>query len=320
MSERIARGLGAALWAAILQALSCGKLEHAPEPAPSPSASASASAQAPPAQAASPGSAAPQTATPPPSPCRVLRVRGAARVRGGAELGEQSPLDGLHWIELEANSEVVVRHGSSAREFALLGPGEALACRAGLEQVLLTRGGFRSSRGTGVRPGAELWVATPFASLRYADASLELRVSSDGARVRVSQGRVHADPAVQVRGAPKAPLEGARSELRLHGSATPDSLLAECARSAEKSEQIARELLGSRERGLGAKAAEQLTARRHARAACLIAESALGAEGTRDPRLADQLARANQRWQSIPAATASAAPSAAPGGVKERFR
>jgi hypothetical protein len=236
------------------------------------------------------------------SPCRVLRVKGSARAVGGAPLAALSPLDGKAWVELEAGAEVSVRHGATSREFSLQGPGLFLPCRLGLEQILISEGEFVSSRGSGVRPGAEMWVSTPAAALHYGDADAHVRVEHGSLRVRVTSGSLVAESSVG--GASQSlTLAGPNAEKRWAFSAASGDRAKRCEVSARKAKEGADQVLAATGSELGPLAAAQLESRRRARADCLIAETSI--EGTKDPgekaRLSDQVAQANQLWQGIPA-------------------
>ncbi len=89
-----------------------------------------------------------------PAKCRAIGVRGSAIVEGGEPIRRGDALDGRRWLTLEQNSEVVVRHADSSREYALIGPAHALPCRAGAEEVLLETGELRAAPGGGARAGA----------------------------------------------------------------------------------------------------------------------------------------------------------------------
>src|SRR6187551_1830727 len=132
--------------------------------------------------------------------CRALVVTGVATV-DGAPLATSSLLDGAHWVELAAGASVALRHTQTTREFKLIGPGHALPCRDGAEQILLADGQLSTSANLGVRPGAEVLIATPEAVVRYGDAALDLEFGSKGLRVRVKQGEAWVEP--EERGKPR---------------------------------------------------------------------------------------------------------------------
>lgn len=232
------------------------------------------------------------------APCRALRVTGSAQRVGGEPLVTSNALDGKAWLELGADASVAVRHGASSREFELRGPGRFLPCRAGLEQVLIAEGVFESSPGAGVRPGAEMWVATPFAALHYGDANLSVRVGQKELLARVVNGRVVSEaelaPGTQALAVPK--------EKRWTHLLAPNERAERCDSAAHTARGSADELMRASS-DLGKLAAAQLEQRRRARAECLIAETALArlSDTAEKGRLSDQVERANQLWQAIPA-------------------
>jgi hypothetical protein len=217
---------------------------------------------------------------------------------GGTRLSTSDPIDGKTWFELAADASVAIRHGPSSREFELRGPGRALPCRAGLEQVLLSEGSFESSPGAGVRPGAEMWVATPFVALRYGDASLTMRARAKDLSVRIVQGRA----ASEADGSSTTETLDAPGEKRWTRWLPASERARSCEAFAEAARKSAEELLASTSE-LGKLAAAQLEQRRRARAQCLIAETALERlpNTAEKARLTDQVERANRLWQTIPA-------------------
>ncbi len=237
-----------------------------------------------------------------PPPCRALRVKGHARFDGGASLVDMTPLDGIAWIDLDAGAEVSVRHGVSAREFSLTGKGRFLPCYGGLEQVLLSEGVFRSSPGSGVRPGAEVWVATPFGALRYGDGNLEVRVEATTLSVRVQQGQAFTEASAPS-GLAKLTLSGPKASAKLKGRPPIRALVTACSEAATRARSSAAALMASTGTPLGELARAQLESRRQARAQCLVAESGLGQADnpTEVAALREELGRANEAWKAIPA-------------------
>ncbi|MGC4089884.1 MAG: hypothetical protein QM756_18755 [Polyangiaceae bacterium] len=281
-------------------AAACGKARTDPIGGATASRSASAPASV---TASAPAPAPPPIAPDMPqliqAPCRVLRVSGSARVVAGMELSNLTGLDGKAWLELAAKAEVSVRHGATSREFSLHGPGRFLPCRQGLEQVLVAEGAFESSAGSGVRPGAEMWVSTPFGTVRYADADARLRVEAGGLRLSAASGRV----VVEGSDGKLLTLTAPVPERRL-GSALPATeSVTRCEASARTAEQSAARVLAPGGDDLGKLAATQLESRRRARAQCLVAEASVErlAEGPEKARLRDQVSQANQLWQAVPA-------------------
>lgn len=267
----------------------------APSSAPAPSASA------PPAPLAS---SATTRAEQPKAACRALAVTGVATL-DGSPLTTSAVLDGEHWVALAPGSSVALRHTQTSREFRLIGPGHALPCRDGSEQILLADGQLSTSANLGVRPGAEVLIATPGGVVRYGDAALDVEFGGQGLRVRVKQGEAWVEP--EERGKPRF-KNPARSgaEVRLSRSpAKPESLVDDCRRAAEAAEASARRVLGEGAGGsdsLGTRAAAHMLERAKARTACSVAAAAAFSE--RDPalrqRLSASVAHADAVWQSVP--------------------
>ncbi|HLV64424.1 MAG TPA: hypothetical protein VKY73_01370 [Polyangiaceae bacterium] len=259
---------------------------------------------------------------PPPEPvvverataCRLLRVSGDVRAEGGAALAERAVLDGATWVTLGEKGRAVVVHARSGREITVVGPGRFLPCRGGAEQFLVTEGKLESSAGTGVRPGAEVWIATPFGTLRYGDAALVADVRERELRVEVARGALAAELAPGVRGFPAKGLSGPNARAVLTGKPDPAALVEACAAAAREASESATRLLAAKSGPpLGSEAARQLTLRRRARSLCASADASLARVD--DPavrsRLGDQLALAEQRWQTISSSAIPGSPGSA---------
>jgi hypothetical protein len=116
-------------------------------------------------------------------PCRVMALAGSPTIAfdGGASALAQSSV-AAGWVTLTASDSMTVTLPRTARELTFLGPGLAHPC-VGTDEAWLLRGRFQGARGSGESPGADQWVVTPFAVLRYGSAILE---------VAVDEGAVHA--------------------------------------------------------------------------------------------------------------------------------
>jgi len=239
--------------------------------------------------------------------CRALSVAGVARV-DGVPIALSALLDGTHWVELEAGASVALRHTQTSREFRLIGPGHVLPCRDGSEQILLADGQIATSAMLGVRPGAEVLIATPAGVVHYGDAALDLDFGSKGLRVRVKQGEAWVEP--EARGTPRFgnPVRSGAEARLPKASATGESLVDACQSAAQAAESSARLVLeGEATAGrdsLGARAAAHMRERSKARIACAIA--AASAFTASDPairqRLSASVAHADVLWQSVPRA------------------
>jgi len=239
--------------------------------------------------------------------CRVLAVSGVATV-DGTPLSTAALLDGAHWVELAAGASVALRHSATSREFKLIGPGHALPCRDGSEQILLADGQLSTSANLGVRPGAEVLIATPEGIVHYGDAALDLEFGAKGLRVRVKQGEAWVEP--EERGQPrfKNPVQNG-TEARLPNThPKPRSLVDACQKSAETARESAERVLrGQGAAGgdsLGARAAAHMRERSKARTACAIAAVAAFSETNPADRqsLSASVVHADELWQSVPRA------------------
>lgn len=301
----VQRHFARAIWLALgIACLACGKRVTSSAPSATSSAVTPSAPAMPLPNTPSEPSAAPLAEAVKPG-CRALAVTGVASVEG-APITVSHLLDGKHWVELSAGSSVALRHTQTSREFKLIGPGHVLPCRDGSEQILLADGQLSTSANLGVRPGAEVLIATPEGVVHYGDAALDLELASKGLRVRVKQGEAWVEP--QDRGKPafKNPVRSG-AEARLSRSpAKAKSLVETCERAAESAEASARSVLqGDGAAGadsLGARAAAHMRERSKARMACAVAAAAAFTEG--DPaarqRLSASVAHAEALWQSVP--------------------
>lgn len=236
--------------------------------------------------------------------CRVMSLSGDVR-RAGTSLRAGELLDAQERLELGVGSTLHLVHTASARQWTFSGPARAFACERGAEEIVLARGTLRTESGSGVRPGAEVWVGTPFGTLRYADARAELRVTSEALQVEVSSGSIWFSP-----------LDAEADDLELKAGSTtfparryrPASAAAtaRCERAAGAAEAGARALRSDALEALGERAREHVRARQRAHATCSGALAALLAgddgagqdERSRAGYLA--LAAYDRQWRSVP--------------------
>lgn len=225
-------------------------------------------------------------------------MQGDVRTSEGEPLAPMSPLSGDSWLRLGKDAELTVRHATSAREFVLRGPGTMLPCRRGEEQVLVESGSFHSATGTGARPGAEMWIGTPFGSARYGDADFELSVTATQLAVVARSGSVWTELTSAARGRPADGRITPARPLRANGSPDAAALTEVCATSARAARDAAEALKLPRggSPGLGERAAAQMLLRQRARALCLAAAAAVPRlkDGTLRGRLLDQISRSEQ--------------------------
>jgi hypothetical protein len=265
-----------------------------PRPSPEPAGAAGASREgAPAAPASSPGAR-----------CRVMSVSGSAQ-REGLPLRAGDTLDRQQSVELGAASTLHLVHTSSARQWTLTGPARAFACERGAEEIVLASGTLRTEPGSGVRPGAEVWVGTPFGSLRYSDARAELQVTPEALRVQVSSGSVWLSPLGA--DATERELAGGTSTwpARPHRLASGVAM-ARCESDSRAAEALATALLAPSTEPLGARAREHVRARQRAHASCssalatLLASDAGGAQDAPTQAGYSALAASDRRWRGVP--------------------
>jgi hypothetical protein len=273
-------------------------------PSPGPSASARPSASRP--------------AVPPPrvdvekievSLCRVIAVRplGDGSKDAGADASAPAmgtPLEGRDWLDLPGKVELTLRHSATTRELALRGPGRFLPCFLGTETVLIARGGVKTTAGAGARAGAEVILATPFGTLHFADAALELEVGERGLSVESTTGSVALVPSAPASDAgPSEQLLRPNQTKRLSGKAEPGELVARCRETASTLGEEPPHLAGapSARARLAEWSVARLRTRQRARFACAAARAAVGRqEAAERERLWTELATVDRVWK-IPA-------------------
>jgi len=275
---------------------------------------------------------------PPPVPlsCRAIAVAGTVQWLAGDALdtgpiGDPLAVDrqiAPHgFLSLAPSARLVIKDPRTSRETTFVGPGRARACVAEREESWLPEGHFESSIGSGEGPGAEEWVVTPEAVVRYTAA--QLRIDTGGAQTSVAVGAgaafVWVPDDAHTRVVPQ-PDGGAAdggapedaSDLpwrRLFGGAWRISVAAPldahaavepCRTHAARAESLAREILSRGDAGAneaGRKVAEQVRERRLARAACALATVRLAAAPSASHADdADALRQANDLWATVPVA------------------
>jgi hypothetical protein len=183
------------------------------------------------------------------------------------------------WLDVPADVTLSLRHTESAREFALRGPGRFQACKAGTESLVVAEGAASTTAGTGLRPGAEMLIGTPFATIHYADARLSLEVTERKLTLKVEQGSAVVD-ASQSTSTPAQTktLTGPKGTLALSGKVEAERLVESCSRAWEsvRTGPPRPSPQASAGSGLGDWAVTQLKARRNARFVCARARAATG--------------------------------------------
>jgi hypothetical protein len=291
---------------------------------PEASSSSTTNAMAPRETAPSVGGPVASGAAAPNAPLRSCRVM---KLVGPAVLRSSSPPPVRAWrtlafgdlvagdtVKLVQEATLTVQSTTSGREIELRGPGLAEICPDGNEEVYLSWGNLRGFMGPGVRPGADVWIATPLGVVRFNDANVEVDVASPAATritVRVSAGRAVFVPFLV--GDARDGGQGNSGEVtiaagvpfsreRPAGSVSrwAKALAASCARHADQVAQSARAMLESDAGSLGEQAATHVQARRLARGLCAAtrAAAALDEAGVERPFFAD-LERADEKWKGL---------------------
>jgi hypothetical protein len=279
----------------------CGKKAPAPERAAQIALSASSRT------AGSAPSASAALAGHPSAGCRALAVTGKARA-DGVPIAVGTLLDGEHWVELEPGASVALRHALTSRELTLYGPGSILPCRHGSEQFLLGAGRITTTTKLGVRPGAEVLIATEGAIVHYGDAGIDVEQGPSGLRLRVREGEVWFEPRDPGATPSRNPLHSPASSTLPPNQTPVAELVAACERAAQTAAESARRVLAGPEASpngsLGERTAAQMRDRTAARWACSMAAAAAGS--VTDPaarqRLWASIAHSDGLWQAVPRA------------------
>jgi hypothetical protein len=238
--------------------------------------------------------------------CRAITISGDVEA-DHHKLMQNSDVSGERWLEIKEGARLVVKHAGNGREYSFTGPARVVPCRRGEEQVLIDHGTFESASGPGARPGAELLLATPLGSVRYADATTRIVVEPTKVKIDLSTGSAAVLPATDARRTGPETVRGPKGTATLSASRAPrpEVLVEACSRAAEVAEQGARAVLdrGPSDAGtLGQRAAAQARARAQARMACAVAFAAAGLVEIAADRQAmtRRLRELESRWLAVP--------------------
>jgi hypothetical protein len=234
----------------------------------------------------------------------VLTLSGDVTRESGAPVLASQTLEGNDWLELAAGAKLGLRHVATSREWTLLGPGTFRPCLDGEEQIALASGQVKASVGGGARPGAEVFVFTPFGTVRYGDASLGITAEDARLVVRLEAGDAWLEPLGKSGNARPSTKQIGRSEIV---SLVPNRALLEqrCVEDAQAAAEAARGMIATPndKADLSEKAVSHLKARRRARLSCGEALAYAGRlEGDERGRLLDRLADSERIWRSFPRA------------------
>ncbi|MCA9628109.1 MAG: hypothetical protein KC766_10600, partial [Myxococcales bacterium] len=268
-----------------------------------------------------PSSLVPRHAPAPTPHCRVMSVRGKASL-GDKPLEQGALKDGTltageSWLDIAAGAEVGLQHTTSAREWRVTGPARLKACVGGDETLFLAKGELKSGSGAGMRPGAQVTVATPQGSVLWGDTRLTLEVTNAKTQVDVEMGNALLVPAPGVKVQGKAEVQ-AKQRGTLSGPSDPversRTLLESCEAAASEAARLAREVLSpsapapsassvATRGALGSRARSHAEARGKARELCAAAWASVGSVKPDSAEVSEferRLDAADQRWREVP--------------------
>jgi hypothetical protein len=237
-------------------------------------------------------------------PCRAIAVDGPVRMESEGDAGADAGPDRLDhngeipesvWLSLAPDARLVAKDPRTTRETTFLGPARVRPCVTHREESWIASGAFESAVGAGETPGAEEWVVTPLAVVRYMAAKLRVDVRPAETDVSVGSGDAFlwlADDAREPhapRGADGSsgaavddegwrrmtdasggPLKIAPSSARSPADAAHGGI-DRCASLTKRARELAGQLISATADSDGGVAKEQVKTRRIARAACAVA-------------------------------------------------
>jgi hypothetical protein len=273
-------------------------------------------------------------------PCRATTAEGDLRAEGmalpGAAHGMAGPDAGAGralaaaqeippetWILLGPSSRLIAKDPRTTRETTFLGAGRARPCVERREESWVAAGAFESVVGAGESPGSEEWVVTPLAVLRYGSAKVRVVVGAKGTAITPASGVAFAWIAGDARArwgadggaeAPKTAVDGWErvadapvAIVPVAATTAPQAARAaldHCGTLADRSHELA-SMLVMPSVGLpdASAVADQVVARRLARAACAVAALRVGAlaDGAPKEALSAKLNEAVATWTALPA-------------------
>ncbi len=246
-------------------------------------------------------------------PCRAIAVDGTVGVeweRDAGDTGADAGADRLvHngeipegvWLSIAPDARLVAKDPRTTRETTFLGPARVRPCVSHREESWIASGSFESAVGAGETPGAEEWVVTPLAVVRYLAAKLRVDVRTAETTVSLAGGGAFLWLADDVREphAPRGSDAGGTGGGAGEGSTTIDdegwhrtsdtgvlkltavatrtpgdaarSAIDRCTALTRRARELAGKLISEPADADGGTAKEQLRTRRLARAACAVA-------------------------------------------------
>ena len=239
-----------------------------------------------------------------------------------ADNGPPASSDPSTWITLTSKGTFNVRVFETGRDLRFEGPGRFKAC--GGDVALVVLGSAIGLPGSGEAPGSEQWVATACGAARWASGVHRFAATPDACRLQVSMGTldfwlpgdVTAEDAPMDAGAPMPEAGagdsgvgagwhhvGTRRAYRFAGRLVDvKASLGECDAAATEVASLAKRMAAAAAGNtgeLGAMAAQSVTTRGTARAACAVAAVRVAIAGDKPDDRA-RLDAANARFRGAP--------------------
>lgn len=239
--------------------------------------------------------------------CRAIGASGPLHHEqdGGAVLpGELLTQD---FVELGAGGKLSVKNGTTTREMIFEGPGSVRACVSGDEEMWMSSGNFTSVIGAGESPGAEVWVVTPQAVVRYGSGvHLKMTVSNTKVDVDLKSGDAWAYPldafAIHDAGAPRQ-VDGwveipGNATLTFTSRKAPSQVVGDCEQVSKATRDLAVQI-GSGDASLAEAAPKHVVLRQKAHAICAAAElvATTSLDVVERERLLPRARSANSKWR-----------------------
>ncbi len=272
--------------------------------------------------------------------CRAVGSSGEVRTLSeddagaGRALVTDAEIPSDVWLSLARGARLVAKDPRTTRETIFAGPGRVRACAGHREDSWIAAGVFESTPGAGETPGAEEWIVTPLAVVRYASAKVRVTVRPDGTTLLLGGGVafVRAENDARVSLGPhtvtpeaRAAGKGSKNQepwlrvsegsieirpiRRVSAAKAVQSAVDECSAISERAQALAQlvlphEIGDGGNSGLGDAIVEQVTTRRVARAACAVADLRANALAPSPERATwvTALAAAATRWNAFSSA------------------
>lgn len=251
--------------------------------------------------------------------CRVMAQEGKATLEdadasvdaGAGDAGARAVhvtdvLPDGAWLDLAEGAKVGIKVARSGRELSFVGPGRVRVCVGDDADTWLVRGRLDAGAFGGEAAGAELWVGTPMGSVRYPSTRFTLTVDKQ-LSVTLETGtvwffdRLETKPTARPNLDPEGFLRVSTTFKTDAPSTSTAELVRQCDTLAGKAAALAQRIRTT-DGGIGALAAEHVSSRRTARAACLWANARFAGEKpaaqAQMRELSRALADADGKWRT----------------------